>query len=599
MDPMCITGGLGFSRVKSGAFGGELSMKSARNRQRMATGITAGALAVLAVQAVAVPVSAVVNDPVAAPHIITVFPVRDFVSAEGYASTDRPTIEVLRGGAVIGTAPDLVPVNGIVEVNHPGGGCWQGVTPDIRPGDVIRVLTAPGVGDQTFTANVAVTQPATKTAAGTVVMKGTAVAPGGGQIPVDELEARIVAANQSFAVNGRRTLRASSTAGDDGTIAYDGPGLTTWTATWTGLTGVGASGVSDADMAASPTTAQSRSLWLGRNAAAGTEVTIYEHGEIAGPSAPCTAPLAKGPSTPDMTAATDTGKSNADNITRNATPTFTGAVALADSTTVNLFVDGVARGTAGVAANGSFSLTPTTALTNGRHTITASEVSAGGTETTSAGSLAITVDTVAPALTAEAPALNSMGVGQTGNVTATFSEAISGLGTASFTLKNSAGSLVASPVSWNATTRVATLNPTATLAADRKHTASVTAGITDLAGNPLAAYSWAFTTGPRPTVVGRTPAVNATGVSRTANVTATISEAVSGVSGGTFALRNAATGALVSYAVSYNATTRVATLNPNVTLAANTKYTVAMSASIKDAAANPLIGTSWSFTTGR
>jgi hypothetical protein len=96
----------------------------------------------------------------------------------------------------------------------------------------------------------------------------------------------------------------------------------------------------------------------------------------------------------------------------------------------------------------------------------------------------------------------------------------------------------------------------------------------------------------------RTPGINATGVSRTANVTVTMSEAVSGVANGTFALRNAATGALVSYAVSYNASTRTATLNPNVTLAANTRYTASMSSSIKDAAGNTLAGGSWSFTTG-
>jgi hypothetical protein len=583
-------------------------MKSARNRQRMATGIAAGALVVLAAQSAAVPAFAVINPVPAAPHSILVFPVRDFVSSSGYAAGDRPTVQVLRGGAVIGSAAGLVPqddpttagFDGLVEVNHPGGGCWDTVTPDIRTGDVVRILTAPDVGDETFTADVTVTQQATKTGPGTVVMKGTAVAPGGGQIAIDQLQARIVAKNQSFAVNGKRTLRASAAAGDDGTLAYDGPGLTTWTATWTGLTAVGgADGLSDADRASRPANAESRGMWLGRNPALLTENTIFEFGQIGGPTAPCTAPLAKGPSIPDMTAASDTGSSNADNITRNATPTFAGAVALPDSTNATLYVDGVASSTATVAANGSFSLTPTAALANGRHTITASETTAGGTETMSAGSLAVTVDTVAPVLTAKAPALNSMSVSQTSNVTATFNEAISGLGTASFTLKNSAGALVASPVSWNATTRVATLNPTATLAADRKHTASVTAGITDLAGNPLAASSWAFTTGPRPTVTGRTPAVNATGVSRTANVTATISEAVSGVSGGTFALRNTATGALVSYAVSYNATTRVATLNPNVTLAASTKYTVVLSTSIKDAAANPLIGTSWSFTTGR
>ena len=572
-------------------------MKPARIRPRLAAAVTAGALIALAVPTAAVPAFAVISDP--GTHPITVFPERDMVSAEGYAAGDRPTIQVLRGGAVIGTASNLVPVAGVVEVNHPGGGCWEGTTPDIRSGDVIRVLTAPDVGDQTFVGNVTVTQPATKVDAGTVVMKGTAVAPGGGQLPADQLEARVVAANQEFALNGRRTLRASAPgAGDDGVIVYDGPGLTSWTATWTGLTGVGADGLSDADRAVSATNAESRGLWLGRDAAIGNEVTIFEYGAIGGPAGPeCTAPLASGPTVPDLTAASDTGRFNTDNITRSTTPSFTGAAALPDAATVNLYIDGVASGSASVAANGSYSITSNRTLTNGRHTVTAGEVS-GGIETMSVGSLAFTVDTVGPVVTAKAPTVNSLMVSQTANVTATFNEAITGLGTASFTLKNSAGALLAAPVSWNATTRVATLNPSATLVADRKHTATLTAGITDIAGNPIAANSWAFTTGPRPVVTAKSPAANATAVSRTANVTATISENVIGVANGTFALRNAATGALVSYAVSYNATTRVATLNPNVTLAANTKYTATISTSIKDAAGNPLSGLSWSFTTG-
>ncbi|TSE17746.1 hypothetical protein B1A87_020155 [Arthrobacter sp. KBS0703] len=581
-------------------------MKSAKNRQRLAVAITAGALAALAVPTVAVPAFAVVNPVPVAPHSIIVFPVRDFVSADGYAATDRPTIQVLRANAVIGTASNLTPqddpgtpgFDGLVEVNHPGGGCWEGVTPDIRPGDVVRVLTAPDVGDQTSTANVTVTQRATKTAAGTVVMKGTAVAPGGGQIPVDQLEARIVAGNQSFALNGKRTLRASSAVGGDGTLAYDGPGLTSWTATWTGLTGVGADGVSDADRASNPTNSQSRSLWLGADPAAGTEITIYEDGEIAGPSAPCTAPLAKGPSVPDLTAVSDTGSSTTDNVTRSTTPTFTGAAALPDATTVNLYIDGIASGSAAVAANGSYSVTSNRALANGQHTVTAGEVAAGGTETMSAAGLTVTVDTVAPVLTSKVPAAGFQGASQSTNVLATFNEPIAGLSTSSYTLKNSGGATLAAAVSWNAATRVATLNPAANFAADARYTASLTAGIRDLAGNTLVPTSFAFTTGPRPVVTAKSPAANATGVSRTANVTVTFSESVTGVANGTFALRNAATGALVSYAVSYNATTRVATLNPNVTLAANTRYTATVSASIKDAGGNPLSGQSWSFTTG-
>ena len=153
-------------------------------------------------------------------------------------------------------------------------------------------------------------------------------------------------------------------------------------------------------------------------------------------------------------------------------------------------------------------------------------------------------------------------------------------------------------MSWNAATQVATLNPTPTLAGDNRHTASLSAGITDLAGNPLAPTSWAFTTGPRPTVSATSPAAGATGVSRTANITATTSERVTGVNTATFALRKAGTTPVVAAVITYNVTTRVATLNPNTTLAPNTRYTATVSTSIRDAAGNSLINTSWSFTTG-
>ena len=506
----------------------------------------------------------------------------------------------------MGTAANIIPrddpatpgvFDGLVEVNHPGGGCWSGVTPDIRPGDVVQVLTAPGVGDQTTTANVTVTQPATKTGPGTVVMKGTAVAPGGGQYPIDQLEARIVAKNQSFVLGGKRTLRAG--LGKEGSISYDGPGLTIWTATWTGLTGVNpADGLSDADRATSAVNSESRGMWLGIVPAAASENTTFEFAQIGGPTAPCTAPLAKGPSIPDMSAASDTGSSSTDNITRTTLPTFTGAVGLPDAASVNLYVDGTLNGSASVAANGSYSVTATTALTNGPHSITAGEVNAAGTATLGIGALTVTVDTTAPVMTGKAPALNTTGVSQASNVSATFSEPISGLSAARFTLKNAASAVIAAPVSWNAATQVATLNPTPTLAGDNRHTASLSAGITDLAGNPLAPTSWAFTTGPRPTVSATSPAAGATGVSRTANITATTSERVTGVNTATFALRKAGTTPVVAAVITYNVTTRVATLNPNTTLAPNTRYTATVSTSIRDAAGNSLINTSWSFTTG-
>jgi hypothetical protein len=209
----------------------------------------------------------------------------------------------------------------------------------------------------------------------------------------------------------------------------------------------------------------------------------------------------------------------------------------------------------------------------------------------------------APTVTARSAAANATGVNVAADVTATFSEAVTGVSGTTFTLRNAAGTAVAGTVAYNATTRVATLNPTATLVADTTYTATLTGGaaaIRDAAGNPLATASWTFRVGTAPTVTARSAAVNATGVSQTADVTATFSEAVTGVSGTTFTLRDAA-GTAVAGTVAYNATTRVATLNPTATLVADTRYTATLTGgatAVRDAGGNTLATTSWTFTTG-
>lgn len=212
-------------------------------------------------------------------------------------------------------------------------------------------------------------------------------------------------------------------------------------------------------------------------------------------------------------------------------------------------------------------------------------------------------DTSRPVVSARKPAANATAVAVGANVTATFNEAVQGVSGSSFQLKNAAGTVVAAAVSYDAATSVATLNPNSNLAADTRYTATLTGGATairDTAGNTLETTSWTFLSGPRPTLSSKTPAGGATGVSRTANTTATFSEAVVGVSGSTFQLRNPS-GTMITAVISYNATSRVATLNPSATLAAGTKYTATLTggtSAIRDAAGNPLKTVSWSFTTG-
>ncbi len=101
-----------------------------------------------------------------------------------------------------------------------------------------------------------------------------------------------------------------------------------------------------------------------------------------------------------------------------------------------------------------------------------------------------------------------------------------------------------------------------------------------------------------------TPALGATGVARGANVTAVFSEPMlaSSITTATVTLVRQGTTTPVNAAVTYNATTRTVTLNPNGNLAANTLYTATIkggSTGVKDAAGNALtIDKVWTFTTG-
>ena len=253
-------------------------------------------------------------NPPSAPISLIVFPQRDFISASGYNAADRVIVRVIHDGAVFPpgniwttdpanwVVPQVDPTlppgqDGVVEVNHPGGACWFGTTPDIRPGDrvQIQVMAGPNAGriDETTVANITAKRPV-QTAPDTIVVHGVAqdsfTAIPGNPLAIATLEHRIVAPGSHFEANGRRTLRAVSVAGSDGTLAYDpidpvaNPNGIKWTATYSGLS------PADVELALS---AESRGMWLGAAVAPALETTVFEIGALtfAGPSAPCTAPL--------------------------------------------------------------------------------------------------------------------------------------------------------------------------------------------------------------------------------------------------------------------------------------------------------------------
>ncbi len=191
------------------------------------------------------------------------------------------------------------------------------------------------------------------------------------------------------------------------------------------------------------------------------------------------------------------------------------------------------------------------------------------------------VDTFPPTITSKSPAAGATGVSGATTVTATFSEAMnaSTITTSTFELRTSSNAVVPSTLSYNSTTRVATLTPSASLASGASYTAIVHGGtvdprVKDVSGNALASnMTWSFTiadTTP-PTVISKSPASGATNVSSGTPVTATFSEAMnaSTISTSTFQLKTSSN-TLVASTVTYNTSTNVATLTPNAPLVSGT-----------------------------
>ncbi|HEX5031434.1 MAG TPA: Ig-like domain-containing protein [Candidatus Eisenbacteria bacterium] len=147
---------------------------------------------------------------------------------------------------------------------------------------------------------------------------------------------------------------------------------------------------------------------------------------------------------------------------------------------------------------------------------------------------------------------------------------------------------------------IALFAPSAPFAPNTTYTARVTAGVKDLAGNPLASeYIWSFTTGPvpdttPPTVVAITPGNSAAGVAPATTIEATFSELVkaSTVTTSTFLVTGSGP---VSGTVTLNGSTAVFT--PSGPLDYATAYTARVTG-VQDLAGNTLASDFvWTFTT--
>lgn len=219
----------------------------------------------------------------------------------------------------------------------------------------------------------------------------------------------------------------------------------------------------------------------------------------------------------------------------------------------------------------------------------------------------------ATTVTATAPAANATGVDPAADVSVTFSAAIdpASVNPDTLELRDPAGARVPAAVAYDAGATRAVLNPDARLAEGTRYTATIKgadAGVLDVNGNPLASdVSWTFTTRGEnttaPAVSATTPTADATDATLVANVTIAFTEAVDPgtVSGATIELRTEA-GSIVPAAVTYDAASVTAVIDPTSPLAARTRHTVTVKSGVtgvRDLTGLPLAEDyRWSFTTG-
>ncbi|MEP4556763.1 Ig-like domain-containing protein, partial [Cobetia amphilecti] len=198
-------------------------------------------------------------------------------------------------------------------------------------------------------------------------------------------------------------------------------------------------------------------------------------GNISSSSTPATVDTSTdstAPNPPTITSATDdvaadTGALASGDSTNDATPTLTGSAEAGSSVTVSL--DGEVVDSVTADANGSWSYTPSTDLTDGDHVFSVTATDAAGNESASSGEFTLTVDTTAP----DAPILSETD-GETANGSTVNGSAEAG-GTVEIT--NGDGNLLGTGTVADDGTFSITLSPKQDAGAE------LTATVTDAAGN--------------------------------------------------------------------------------------------------------------------
>jgi hypothetical protein len=155
-------------------------------------------------------------------------------------------------------------------------------------------------------------------------------------------------------------------------------------------------------------------------------------------------------------------------------------------------------------------------------------------------------------------------------------------------------------VTYDATNKIGGFKPSPNFAPNTKYNASISVGAKDMSGTPLAApYNFSFTTRATsdtsaPFVIAVNLVAGATCVPQNQKILATFDEQMDSltINPSTFLIVG------VTSTVTYDVVTQIATLTPSANLAANTTYTIMVTAGAKDMGGVPIAPLQQTFTTG-
>jgi large repetitive protein len=137
------------------------------------------------------------------------------------------------------------------------------------------------------------------------------------------------------------------------------------------------------------------------------------------------------PPQPDLVAASDTGTSSTDNITKQNVPRFT--VQAEAGSKVSVYDGGQLLGEVNASSTGTWNFQVTTPLTQGVHSITARATDAAGNVSAASSSLVITIDTTNPTITNLVPAQDSSTRDRTPLIEATITDSQASLSKSNIT----------------------------------------------------------------------------------------------------------------------------------------------------------------------